>query len=106
LVLGDTVIEPRELFRFKAGIRDDIPWFGHDNRISAIQDRYSHTCPNGTEFFADVRKLRSECISRDWEPEPVTAACLKLGDELRSSLWMCAAMHLCRPPVLSFGFDS
>jgi hypothetical protein len=31
--------------------------------------------------------------------------CVKLGDELRPALWMCAATHLRRPAVLSSGFD-
>ena len=38
LILGDTVIKPIELFRFQAGIGDEIRCFGHDNRISAMSD--------------------------------------------------------------------
>lgn len=38
LILGDTVIEPIELIRLKACISCEVPYFGHDNRISAMSD--------------------------------------------------------------------
>ena len=51
LILGDTVIEPLELFRLQAGIGGEVPCFGHDNRISAMSDievKSAPTRPNSS----------------------------------------------------------
>ncbi|MEE9177268.1 MAG: hypothetical protein V3U46_02445, partial [Acidimicrobiia bacterium] len=44
------------------GIGGDIPRFGHDNRIPAIQDRYIHPCPN-TSLFTEYDGWRGELLA-------------------------------------------